>query len=851
MKSWMLSVCCLLFATQSVMIPQEKLTPQEAFFLRRVTEFWKDRDFTLVKKQINEFLSSNESSNIHNNLYALMGDILYQEGDYTEALATYNKISHPLLIQKTIGRKSQCLYLGGNYEEVIQILTPIFQENKKIDHHEELQFILADSLFRKMRENSDADAKKELAVQARPLLLALFNTSYQDKVLLPLAEIHRELKEPKEASILYLILADKMPTQKEDLLLQAAALQLEFDSLVAITTFQKVVDIGGNKAQEAAYQELLVLFQNDRFSDLIIRAPQIEINLNVDQKPLFEFCVARSYFKLDRLPEAIQHFLLFTEKEQEGTPHKRAAYLTLIHCAQKTENNTLFDQILDRFLKDFPKDEEAGKVLLLHAQTALQSGNVSQASHDLNQLLRDFPNFPDQEILLYDQALLLSKTQQWGASRSVFISYLEKFPSTPHSNLIWASIVHSSVQELKEAGEENVQEKKEQLATDLTQALILSNLFSSDEESAYQFLLGQLMFDLNHFSESISELDRFCQKYPHHPSVPEAYLLQALSHRALKSAPELFISAAEKALTRSEDSRHKTALHPQLFNAYLTLKQYDKAAENLYQAFIIDGMPVQQENQLWLASYYLDKDNKEKTVEIFKKLLLVDETYNVHFDPTQTYLETETLKLANLLNLTEKQKVLQSLLEIQNFHQMLPWKHHGNVLLELAKTYASLQKPNEALTMFETILIKNELASSPIRSIALLEKSRLLLAQCQPSDRNEDNPIIHSILCTFKDLQIQKQLSSEPVHLEAALDYADLRTAFAPQPSRMESALFFLNRIKEDFNAKDDPISQEYHEARLRYPEKDQLFQSYMKCIEAEILCWEAKESVQKNDAEK
>ncbi|MGH7889444.1 MAG: hypothetical protein ACRENF_02715, partial [Thermodesulfobacteriota bacterium] len=28
----------------------------------------------------------------------------------------------------------------------------------------------------------------------------------------------------------------------------------------------------------------------------------------------------------------------------------------------------------------------------------------------------------------------------------------------------------------------------------------------------------------------------------------------------------------------------------------------------------------------------------------------------------------------------------------------------------------------------------------------------------------------------------------------------------------------------------------EYHEARLRHPDKDQLFQSYMKCIEAEIL---------------
>ncbi len=845
---WILPACCILFATQVAMVSQEKLTPQEAFFLRRVTEFWKDRDYALVKKQVSDFLSSTDSSNIHNNLYALMGDILYQENDYVGALATYNKISDPHLIEKTLSRKSQCLYINGYYEEVVQILAPVMQEGKVIDLKEEMQFIFADSLFRKMRETTDSASRKELAQQSKPLLLELFNTPYRDKVLLPLAETHRELKESKEASPLYLTLADKMPMQKEELLLQAAALQLEFDLLAATATIQTVVDIGGSKASEAAYQELLLLFQNDRFSELISRAPKIEMHLNADQKTLFEFCLARSYFNIDQLPEAIAHFTVYLQKEPEETSHKRAAYLNLIHCAQKTENNALFDQVLEQFLKGFPKDEEAGKALLLHAQIALQIGDVAKASYDLDRLIRDFPNFPDQETLLYGQAQLLSKTQQWEASRSAFISYLEAFPSTPHVNMIWVSIVNSSVQELKSAGDENIQEKKEQLAADLAQALALSDLFSSDEEAAYQFLLGQLLFDLNRFSESISALDHFCSRHPHHPSVPEAYLMQALSLHELKSPPEVFIPAAENALARSEDSTHKTALRLQLFNAYLTVKQYDKAAENLYQAFIVEGTAIQQENQLWLAGYFLTND-KEKSAEVFKKILLIDDAYNVNFDPAQTYLETEALKFANLLQPADKEKVLRSLAEVQNRHQVLPWKHQGNVLLELAKTYASLQKQDEALSTFESILVKGGLASS-VLSTALLEKSRILLTQCSPADRNEENQMVRSILSTLKDLQIQKQLPNEPIHLEAALDYADLRIAFAPEASRTDSALFYLNRVKEDFNTKDDPIGQEYHEARLRYPEKDRLFLSYMKCIEAEILCWESKEAAQKNDVE-
>lgn len=858
MKLWIFSTCCYLLAAQGTMIPQEKLTPQEAFFLRRVTEFWKDRDYVLVKKQIDEFLASHETSNIHNNLYALLGDTLYQESNYASALEYYNRISDPLLIEKVISRRLQCLYLSEKYDEVIEVLTPLLNSaEKKVDYAEEMQFILGDSLFRKMRQTSDKSLQQQLAMRAKPLLHGLFQTNYKDKVLLPLAETHRELREFEEASPLYVMLAEKCPSQQEEFLLQAAILQQEFDPLQALTTFQTVVDIGGKRASEAAYQELLLLFQHDRFSSLISRASKLEMNLDADKKALLEFCLARSYFKLDQLPEAIQHFKVFINQEPENTPHKRAAFLTLIHCAQKTDDNQLFDQTLEQFLTGYPQDEEAGKALLLHAQTALRRGEITQASYDLDRLMKSFPDFPDQETLLYDQALLLSRTEQWSASRSAFLSYLGRFPSTPHSNLIWSSIVHCSIQELKKASDDQLFEKKEQLASDLAQALALSSLFSPEEEASYQFLLGQLMFELYHFSEAIQELSYFCQKYSDHPSIPEAYLLQALSHRELKSNSELFIPVAEKALALSDDPAHQTTLRLQLFNTYLSLKEYDKAAENLYQTFIVDGNSIQQENQLWLTRYYAkraesgDADSQGRMMELFKKVLRVDDTYAVHFDPSQTYLEAETLKFAGILGLSEREQVLRSLIKLQQTHDSLPWKLQGRALFELAKTCRALQKNDEALERFTELITKEGAISSTVRSAALLERSRLLLLGYQEGKLNEEDPNLRAILSTLKDLQIQKELLEEPVHLEAALEYADLRTALAPEHSRIESALFFLNRIKEDFNGKTDPICVEYHESRLRFPEKDQLFQTYMKCLEAEILHWEAMEAIQNNNLEK
>src|SRR5579862_3050175 len=95
MANILISTCLFLLAAEPAqipLVPQEKLTQQESFFLRRMTEFWKDRDYALVKKQIEEFLAKNTQSAIEDNLHAILADILYQERDYPKALVFYEKI---------------------------------------------------------------------------------------------------------------------------------------------------------------------------------------------------------------------------------------------------------------------------------------------------------------------------------------------------------------------------------------------------------------------------------------------------------------------------------------------------------------------------------------------------------------------------------------------------------------------------------------------------------------------------------------------------------------------------------------------------------------------------------------
>lgn len=846
----LISTCLFLLAAEPAMVPQEKLTQQEAFFLRRITEFWKDRDYTLVKKQIEEFLAKNDHSAIHDNLHAILADILYQERDYPKALTFYEKIGDTSLQKKTLLRKSQCLYLLENYDTVTTLLTPIVSSTVE----PELQFLLADSLFRKLQKIADLSQQKELAAQAKPLLIGLYETSYKDKVLLPLAEVHRILEENAQAAPLYLVLAETIPDKKEEILLQAASLQMGYSKNDAIATFQKVVDLGQGKAAEAAYNELLLLFQENRFADLIGRAAVLAPHLTGDKETLFNFCIGRSHFKLDQFSDAIVYFERYLQQEKETTSYKRASFLTLISCSQKVSDPMLFDRVLEQFLAAFPSDEEAGKALLLHAQTALQSGNVDQATTDLGRLLVAFPNLQEKETLLYDHALLLSKTQKWQQSRDAFLSFLNQFPETEHVNLIWSSIVHCCVQELKAADPENILTKKGQLANDLQQALSKSNLFSPEEQAGYRFLVGQLYFDLQNYPEALIQLTSFSTDFPDHPSIPQAYLLQARLHHELKSPPEIFVAIAEKALEMTKDQENKTALRLQLFNAYLAMKEFDKAAEHLYQVHMTDDIGIQQENQLWLAHYYYEKANAEyinRSIALYQKILKTDENFVVHFNPEQTYLENEVLRFGELLSQEDKKKLLASLREMQSQNKNLGWKLEPHTLHELAKLYLALGDADAALKAFDELIANSDAAPSEVSNLALLEKSRLLISRCPESDRTESNPTISQVLSTLKDLQIQRRLSYEPLHLEAALEYADIRTQLAAPETRSESAIFFLNRIKDDFNAKDNAISQEYHEARVRFPEKDLLYQNYMKCIEAEILRLESKLAKEQNDLEK
>src|SRR5450432_3695469 len=65
----------------------------EVIELRRIGEYWKDKDFKTAKEQISAFLSNYPESEKKDALHAMLGDIFFFDCSYREAIDSYRQVT--------------------------------------------------------------------------------------------------------------------------------------------------------------------------------------------------------------------------------------------------------------------------------------------------------------------------------------------------------------------------------------------------------------------------------------------------------------------------------------------------------------------------------------------------------------------------------------------------------------------------------------------------------------------------------------------------------------------------------------------------------------------------------------
>ncbi len=859
-----LSLCVLIGTVNAFSDEPLPLTSDESLLIKRITEFWKDGDYGATKSLIKGFLNGHKESAVRDHLYAMLGDIYFKEGAYLEAAVTYEKISTTPFIESTLQNRFYCFFELKEYQSVIELsekyetITPSLPVNSRL--------LVAESHFRKLQMSSKQEDRVTLAEKTKPLYLALISEGEADYLLFPLAEIEKIIGENKAAADLYINLAKKHPEKAEALLMQAAQLQYLFDLDAAEQTLKTTCELKGDKMGVAAYQRMLLLFQGGKYDEIIKQRDALSSFLPEEKQKLLDYYIGRAHAALGHTEQTKNLLNIYLAKEQRETAQLKSALLTLMNYAQKEGDSEAFEGLLERFKTKFPKSRELPDVLFAHAHFCIQKGEGEKAAEVLQLILQNFPDHENRKAFIYDYGTVLLQNKKNAKAREIFLSFVAEFPEAKELPIAFAQIITCSLQELTDVAPEALQEKKDRLILDL-ERLIQSGLYvETKDEQHYKLLLAKSLYEREKFAEAAIAFNHYLE-CPIEKSEDRASANLLVGICALKSCQNhrLFVDHALLAFEQNKSYKSDEKIHLQLYNSYLALSKdrpkeesaalVDLGANHLFIAFEINPDTIKKENISWLSGYYMQKREeilaKERLERLYTYLLKSDNEDMVITSET-LFLEGDAIAFAAYLKesgaLKERAALLEQLKKTQDKNSALAWKNAPYVAFELAHCYEELGDAKKALSLYSDLITLSNLSPTYYTAAAELQRARLLFSQLVEGGHLEQSEKFTPILGVLKDLQIRKNLQTEPLHLEAALEYAEIRTRLSEPKYQVERALFFLRRIQEDYLSQDDLIAKEYLAARKNYPEKDRLYKNYMKYIDAEITRLEMlKEKAQMN----
>ena len=852
----------------------EATTKEEGFMLRRITEFWKDQDYETVKKEILGFLKTHENSKFCDQLRGNYGDLLIQEGNYIEALASYQKIKHASVVETFLLNQMQCFYELEQYDELISYGMPYLTKMSKelLERKDEFYFLMAEGYFRASLKISAMDKKNTYLNKALPLYEKILDSSFNDPCMFALAEIYRLQSSNDKAQSFFVELSKRHPARKEELLFHAALAQAEFDKSLAITTFSEIMKMKGEKSKDSALNRLILFFQEERYQEVVSHYSEVLNLIEEEKKSTLEYIIARSYFALKSYDKANLHLEKFLSANEGSKEERRNALLMQLSTAQFLKNEKLYKDALDELEIAFPDDKELCQAVFIHAMMLKELGRASEAEFTLAKLIENKTIFKDEEVLYLEYGLVAYNNDNWALSRKTLNDFVNKYTTSNHSPIAWKYLLSSSLNLLK-ANQEGKQRdySKVEFLNDLNKIMERSEVLDTDEKLECLFLQGKLCYELEKYDVALAHLKKFIYDHSQNDHIAEAHLLTALCHHKLGNSNDMFCTHAEKALSLDKNLAKKGALHLELFNAYLTIAKdsemhkalIEKARLHLYTALSLGEKNIKVENRLWLAHSYLsdlfsdaqvfftdgdvpaDLETFNRSFALFEEILLdpsTDALAGISAD--QTFLEWEVLKYANLLGRKKesqkKIRVLRSLIEQQSHNPSWNWQARQEALFEIAKTYELSGDNENAIDTYSFISTLQSNKKTFIEEYAKFSAMRLNFDRFPLNQKNENNKMIFTILSTLKDTQIQKSPASEPLHLESALEYAKIRGLISKNKDPHLKYLFFLNRITEDFTNNQDPMVEKYSHQTQEKENCTKLFAQYMKFIEAESLRIEA-----------
>lgn len=849
--------------------PPRPESKEEELFVRRVVEFWRDQEWALARAQIEEFLVRFPKSSFRDRFYRMHGEICLSEQDYEKALESFDAIRANEQQEEIQLSRWHTLYRLGRFSQLADEMTialPLFEEQQDPKKLAAFRFYYAESLFRQAtrlyNDPETRDHAMDLCQEALPYYQELVNSDWESHAKMALAEIYRLFGHAHEAASAYLELADSLtdnqrPVQ-EELVFHASLMLRKFDSQKAIDTFSLLATRGIAKSQEAAHEWLKLLAEEERWESLIEQKETFFRTLAKEHYPFCHALLGKAYAMRKNHALALLHLEYYLDTSSPSDVDKIALPL-LISAARRTESLSLLERAAKRFEGRFSDDPEMEatciRIGLTRALAYRDSGKEERALLTLEELMeRDFSSDeidePLSELYLAKASLHWQK-EDWEGVQSTCRTYFAKLETPAHRTEMLRLSIFSSLRLLAECG---VEEEKlplyEQLVKEVDHALSSQGVFSPSEVRTYRPLLAKGYIALGQADKARELLTDTLGSETSALRQSELHYLLLLSYLKEDEASEKLIYHGERALLLNPHLDERRVVHLHLFNAYLNGQhQEDRAADHLYLALLEfrDEETLSIENLRWLAdTYYARARNsshwgrQEASLErarfVLEQLLGIENHSYEHLTLGRLPLEREALRLARIYAWmgedVEERRWLEQLLKVEQSDPTLLPKRGHKVRFLLARSLIRSGDKKRALALLREV--EQTANKRHLIDASLLEQARLILKSSHPR-----SSAYQKALVVLHEISLRKTLAYEPIYLEASLDYADFMAMSVKEINRSETLLEALQTVKYEFNSQLDLQSRDYHAAMELLPRRKELFETYMRYLDARILAVE------------
>jgi TolA-binding protein len=848
-----------------------------SLFARRIIEFWKDGDYSLAQGQAETFLKQYPESSYSESIKVILGNLFLKEKKYQRALDLYQEVKSEKLQESIFINTLYCLYITEKYEPLQYLIEKKFSNysnSELIKTNPLFVFYRAETLFRiaLLNNSLESDQLIQICLQVVPLYDSLLQGNYHINAQFSLAEVYAILGKGKQSSQIFLDLITFYPEKKEELTFKAA-------ESIALSNLDKssamlleIAKTSGKWSSKAASKWTALQYNKGAYQAVIDNYTDFYSSIEEETKDTLHLLVGACYYHLKMYKE-VKEKLSFILKDSEISKSQKKEALLMLSGSAFELNDFLFMEHVSRvFFEEYPNDERLYQIVFCRGLLYKQNGNYKEAEKDFAYVIKNNPSFVQREELLFSLAVTFFKLEKWKDSREQFILYKKEYPNSSR----WKEVTQYQIVSAQNLTRNGKSLKGQELLIDDLSILFDEEVdkIDSEERSKYLLLWASTLYYQKKYEKSLELLRAYLKSNPQYSNLDEIHLLMALCYNQIETMDKAFIFHAEKALFFNSELPESDQLRLILFNTYLRLNQKEKnllqkeynteqAAAHLYEVSVFGKVPIEYKKNIWLSQHYfkqlkqridpfwentITKEEDEKlaikVVNLLKELCdFSGDKDSIIIDENTLYLEREIYRLAMVTALLKEEDlaftILKNLEQEYENNPSYQWQWKEKTYFLLGKLYQQQLNNNLATEYYSKVTSsrKSSLYHYSQLKLARLEFSIMMSETADSLDENK----FSAILKTLKNLQMRKYLPNEPIHLESALDYIDIKFYFDAEEGKLERQLYLLQRVKEEFTNQDDIQSKDYHARRELFPHKNAIYQAYIMLIDAKLTLLKSK----------